>query len=110
MKNIIVLFAFLVCASASSQIQFERGYFITNSGERVDCLIKNSDWMLNPVEFDYKFNENGSFKTAGINAIKTFKVNEFYFIKETVQVESSSDHTNSLSTARSPNFETKTDC
>lgn len=108
MKNIIVLFTFLVCASASSQIQFEQGYFITNSGERVDCLIKNSDWMLNPVEFDYKFNENGSVKTAGINAIKTFKVNEFYFIKETVQVESSSDHTNSLSTARGPNFETKT--
>ena len=43
-----------------TQIRFEKGYFITNYGKRIDCFIKDIDWKNNPTKFDYKLNEEGA--------------------------------------------------
>lgn len=107
MKNFVALFAFLICATASSQIQFEKGYFVTISGERVNCLIKNSDWVYNPESFDYKLSKNTEVKTAELKEIQEFKVNEFYFINESAKIEMSSEKTSDLSSDRSPDFTVK---
>ncbi|MDR5591781.1 hypothetical protein [Christiangramia sp. SM2212] len=107
MKKFIALFAFLVSATASSQIQFEKGYFVTNTGEKVECLIKNSDWIYNPDSFDYKLSEDAEIKTAELAEIQEFKVDEFYFIKKSAEIEMSSEKTSELSTERKPNFSTK---
>ena len=54
-KQILVLaFITISCLQSYSQIIFENGYFIDESNNRIECLIKNIDWKNNPTEFEYK--------------------------------------------------------
>ena len=54
MKKIVVILIAIISLKGFSQIKFENGYFINNSDEKIECLIKNKDWDDNPVKFNYK--------------------------------------------------------
>ena len=96
-------------SSAHSQIDFEPGYFIHNSGERTDCLIRNVDWQYNPTKFDYKLTENSAVQTGKLESVKEFSVtNEFKYIRATVNMDLSSNSVNHLSDSKEPNFEEET--
>lgn len=85
---------FLICLfslCAHAQIAFEKGYFITNSGEQIDCLIKNLDWKNNPDRFTYKISEEADAQTKTAQEISEFKVGNYKFIKAVVQINRSSD-------------------
>lgn len=43
-----------------SQVKFETGYFITNDGRKMECLIRNFDLRNNPHSFAYKRTETDS--------------------------------------------------
>ncbi len=88
-----------------SQIEFEKGYFINNSGDKVECLIKNSDWNFNPEDLKYKLTEASEIKDAGIEEIREFKVGQFYFTRHKVDVDMSSDVVSELSGQRAPEFQ-----
>src|SRR5690606_726233 len=94
---------------AYGQIKFEEGYFIDNQGNRIDCLIKNTDWKNNTLSFEYKASENASVQQADIEDVQEFGVLEYMRYKRfTVEIDRSSKNVNALSTKKQPEFNTET--
>ncbi|HEB62201.1 MAG TPA: hypothetical protein ENI82_03520, partial [Bacteroidetes bacterium] len=60
-----------------SQILFEKGYFIDNKGNKIECLIKNVDWVDNPDQFEYKINIESKSKIAKIENVQEFEIYNF---------------------------------
>lgn len=88
-----------------SQISLEKGYFITNTGQKIDCLIKNVDWLNNPTEFEYKIKEGDALKKESISQVKEFGIDNFSrFIRSSVNIDRSINKLNHLSTQRNPQF------
>ena len=84
--------------NAFSQISFESGYYIDNSGNRVECYIKNVDWKNNPTKFDFKLFEKSEHSTLNINNIQEFGIDSvFKFIRRNVSIDRSSDNIGNLS-------------
>lgn len=105
MKKKILLFTIFLTLNCYSQISFEKGYFITNSGKKTECLIRNIDWKNNPVAFEYKIAEDSKIETATIDLVKEFEIyNISKYIRETVQIDKSSQNIESLSTTPDPIF------
>jgi len=103
--NFIVLILFFISVQCFSQIKFEDGYFIDESGKKITCLIKNVDWHDNPFEFEYKFSEEGEVQVATIENIQEFGINnESKFIRAKVQIDKSSDVASNMSHTRNPEF------
>ena len=110
MKKKLLYFAILVASlNCYAQITFEKGYFITNSGEKHDCLIKNIDWKNTPTEFTYKLQSSSIVKAKNIEAIKEFGIyNVSKYIKSEVQIDRSSNNINKLSNVRKAILKTET--
>lgn len=106
MKKILLFFAILALSlSCFSQITFQKSYFITNEGKKIECLIKNEDWRNNPTEFKYKISENGEIETATIQNIKEFGIyQESKYIRCNVKIDRSSPKVNHLSTEKQAIF------
>lgn len=105
-----IAFTILLSLSALltySQIHFEPGYFIDNSGNKIDCLIKNTDRMINPVEFEYKLSENASPKIASIDAVREFGIlNTIHrYVRATVLMDRSSEKVAELDNRYAPDFQ-----
>ncbi len=87
-KNILNLFFLLLCITSYSQINFEKGYFITNSGDKKECLIKNKDWKNNPDFIEYKFSQEDEAKTIKIDEIKEFSIeNQSKYIRKNIDMD-----------------------
>lgn len=94
---------------ANSQIRFEKGYIISDDGQRKDVFIKNMDWSNNPETYIYKTNEDGEQKTGVLAYTKEFAVpNYFKFIKYTGKIDISSNNINELSDNKNPILTEKT--
>lgn len=103
-KLLLLLIAFL-SFNASAQISFEKGYFINNSGEKIDCLIKNLDWRNNPTDFEYQLVQNGALKNEKIKTIPEFGIyNTSKYLRYTVKIDKSADHLDNLSYDKNPVF------
>jgi hypothetical protein len=99
----IYLFLFLLTASAFGQIDFERGYFISNDNQRVECFIKNYDWDNNPKEFVYKLNANDNPIKGDLITTKEFGITGFSkFIRAAVKVDRSPMELSDLSNIKNP--------
>lgn len=104
----IALLAFL-CLHASAQIKYEPGYFIDNEGNKIDCLIKNLDWVNNPAHFSYKLDENSKHQVVDILQVKEFGVSNYSkYQRVTVLIDKSSDEEANLSKDKAPSFEEDT--
>lgn len=110
MKKIQILIALLITTCFFSQIKFEKGYFIDNSGKKTDCLIKNIDWNYNPTSFEYKLSEND--KESRKNTIKNVEefgiYNDSKYIKYDVLIDRTTDNLNFLGINKEPTFNTET--
>lgn len=105
MNKLLLFFALILTINCYSQISFEKGYFIDNSGQKTECYIKNNDWGSNPTDFKYKLSENGEIKTNDIESVKEFGIyNIIKYIKAIVQIDISSENINELSTDKNPEF------
>jgi len=101
----LLLLATLLTMNVYAQVVFESGYFIDNSGQKVECLIRNVDWSDNPTEFQYKLSEGSEINTATIESVKEFGVDGFSkYIRSEVKIDRSSDKINHLSHERNPIF------
>ncbi|HDZ04546.1 hypothetical protein LCGC14_0079520 [marine sediment metagenome] len=99
------LFTAFIAFNSYSQIDFEKGYYVDNNGQKTTCLIKNVDWMKNPTEFKYKFSEGEDAKTLTIENVKEFGVDkESRYIKSSVDLDTSVDEVKKLSRVREPIF------
>src|SRR5687767_5808182 len=75
-----------------SQTTFERGYFINEDGQKIECLIENVDWKNNPTEFKYKLEGNAESKKADISNVKEFGIRDVCkYIRKKVSIDKSSD-------------------
>jgi hypothetical protein len=106
--KLITFFLVIIPFKSFSQINFEKGYFIDNSGKKTECYIKNADWKNNPVEFNYKLSIDGESKIATIDSIREFCVLDFSKYKRfSVEIDKSSDNISELSNRRNPQFNTE---
>lgn len=109
MKNqLLFTLISIITFNSFSQIKFEKGYFIGNSGVKTECLIKNFDWYNNPSELEYKLNESSTIEKESINTIKEFAVNDTKYTRFLVDLDRSSNQINSLSQIRKPIFNKET--
>lgn len=89
---ISLLLVVLVC-NCFGQIKFEKGYFITSDQQKINCLIKNSDWANTPQTFTYKISENSPYLNANIDSVVEFGFKDgLRFIKREVDFINSSDY------------------
>lgn len=108
-KQILLLIICLTgCFTGFSQIKFEPGYIIDDSGLKKNVLIQNKDWTNNPSVITYKNSETSEELTATISQINEFGVGTHVFEKATVQVDQSSEVTSKLSQDRNPEFAEET--
>lgn len=110
MKKVIWLTAITAAGLLHAQIKFEKGYFVNNSGQKSEALIKNLDWKNNPTEFEFKTDESSSeIKKETIKNIQEFGIdNEQRYIRKTVMIDGSSKQLNNLSNERKPEFTEET--
>ena len=73
-KQFLLFLIITLHFSGYSQISFVKGYFIKNSGEKIECFIKNIDWKDNPTQFNYKLSKDDDQKEATIEAVKEFGI------------------------------------
>ncbi len=103
--KLTIILALIIAQNIFAQTKFMKGYFTNNSGNKIDCLIKSSDWKNNPTEIEYKISEKEAVETISINQLKEFEItNVSKFIKETVDIDTSKDNLNSISNERAPEF------
>lgn len=106
MKNhIILVLALFIGLNSYSQKLFEKGYFIDNDNKKVNCFIKNIDWLNNPKEFDYKLEESSEEKTLTIKSVKEFEIsNKFKYKRCIVNIDRSSEYVDEVSISKEPVF------
>ena len=107
--NKVFLFCLLLLITfqLSAQAPFEKGYFITNQGERVDCFIKNKDWDRNPRKFLYRTSTSKEKKEAIIDSIQEFGIYDYSkYVRFTVEVDTSTSKLEDMSYEKQPLFET----
>ena len=109
MKNVLLIFLSLYCGSLFGQVKFEKGYFLNAQEQRVNCFIKNADWDNNPTQFDYKLSEQGTTRSATIETVKEFNIdNAAKYVRATVKIDRSSSNTNDMNSNSQPIFKEET--
>ena len=85
------------------QISFEKGYYIDNEGNRVECSIKNVEWASNPIEFFYKLENGGEVQKATVKDVREFQVYGYpKYSSATVQIDRSTNNFDSFDWNREP--------
>lgn len=102
-KKYFLLLAFLPLISIA-QITFEKGYFVDNSNNRTECLIRNIEWNDTPSEFEYKLSENDAVQTKKDFEVAEFSFGNTKFISTNVDMDFSGDRTTNLTSTKNPEF------
>lgn len=96
-KSIYVLFIFFFSCLTNAQTQYEKGYFIDNSQNKVECLIKNLDWKNNPKDISFKRTETSEPEVADISSINKFEIYDVaIYVREDVDLDVNSTTSNKL--------------
>ena len=105
-KYLTFLITVTLSLQGYAQIDYDKGYFIDNSDQRVDCLIRNLDWGITPSEFIYKLSEYGETEKGTLISIKEFGIiNDSKFIRKTVSIDRFSEDFNYLTYNENPLFQ-----
>ncbi len=105
-RFILIILTIILGHQGYSQITFEKGYFIDNANQKVECLIKNMDWGGTPTEFVYKTSEDGPTQKGTINLIKEFGLyNIGKFVRKTVDIDRSAEGIRNLTYNKNPEFQ-----
>jgi hypothetical protein len=92
-----------------SQYAYDKGYFINNSGERTDCLIRRLDGEYNPKKVEYKTDERSTSITLGVTDVSEFGITgEAVFIRATVNMDRSRSDLNKATSGRNPEWSSET--
>jgi hypothetical protein len=112
MKNytsVLLIIFMMITSGLFAQINFEKGYFITENGQKTDCFIKNEDWINTPLKFEYKLTQNGETQILRMPNLKTVVIeNAFKFEKYTVPYDNSDRAVANLKFDRSPDYKDTT--
>lgn len=111
MKKIHLLFGFCFhLLFLQAQTKFEQGYIIDDFGNKIDCFIKNVDWVNNPTQIDYKLSlESKDIQSFSASDIKEFGIGvNIVFKKFTVDIDKSLNNNSNLSVIKEPEFQKET--
>ena len=104
-KQLLFILITILSINCYSQINFEKGYYIDNSNQKIDGLIKNIDWENNPTQFTFKASEHGEKKLVNLEAAKEFGVyNTSRYVRANVNMDRSGRHLKELSNVKEPEF------
>jgi len=105
-KSILITILSIISLNCYSQTKYEKGYYINNNNEKIECFILNKDWLNNPTEISLKYSENEQSKTETIESIKEFGINGgIKYQRYDVNIDRSSNLLTSLDNKRNPVFE-----
>jgi len=106
MKTILLAaLATVFALHTRAQITFQQGYYIDDSGARVDCLIKNMDWDSNPSGFQYKMSDTSEPLLATIDQVEEFGIGTGIVYKRcSVNIDRSSEKMEEITYNRHPVF------
>lgn len=103
--KLFFLIVTLLSIPCLAQITFEKGYYINNSNQKIECLIKNKDWENNPTSFEYKLTENDLSNEVTLANVKEFGVyNISRFVRGEVNIDRSSNDIALMSSEKNPEF------
>lgn len=110
MRKILLTLFILTFSLANAQIDFEKGYFISNSGTKTECYIKNLDWRNNPTTFEYKISpEDKESLKATIAAVEEFGIdNSSKFKRYKINIERSVNQMSELTVNKNPIWKEET--
>jgi hypothetical protein len=110
MKIKLLITLLLYCTFTTAQISFEKGYFILNGGKKMECFIRNYDWMNTPTDFKYKMQLNDSeVKTQSIETTEEFSIdNECKYKRFKIKIDRSSDVLSEITKDRNPKWKEET--
>ncbi|MGM0634908.1 MAG: tRNA modification GTPase [Bacteroidota bacterium] len=104
-KQLLFLFFTIISFNFYAQDDFEKGFFIDNDGQQVECFIKKNKGNTNPIEFEYKVSENAEIKIATIDSVKEFSHGDYLkYVRVTTKIDRSSEILSKLSNQRAPEF------
>ncbi|MCX6222219.1 MAG: hypothetical protein NTZ69_14670 [Bacteroidia bacterium] len=106
MKSIILFFSFLLTSVCTfGQTKFLKGYFINTESKKTECLIRSMEGKINPIEFQYKTDENGPIIKGEIDSISAFEIyGNCKFIRAKVKIDRSGYRISELTTDRNPEW------
>ena len=105
MKPLLTLaFLGILHLAGHAQIDFQKGYYIRNDGTKISCLIKDYGWVNNPTSIVLKSSPDAAPATIGMAGILEFGVGNSKYQRFDVDVETSSDAIDELSTSAQPNY------
>lgn len=93
MKKLLLSLLFFTSFSLASyaQVKFEKGYYINEQNQRIEGLIKNSDFRTNPKEFSFKSSSKNKTIRLSTKDVKKLEIyNSSKFIKVTTHIDQSS--------------------
>jgi hypothetical protein len=73
--------------TATAQIKFKKGYIITKDGEKINCFIKDREWLNEPTTYTYKKAKDGTAFTIDTNNIQELKIANRVFIRKLVDID-----------------------
>lgn len=91
-KTIFIGLFFLFFIQFSySQYRFEDGYYITQDGDKINCLIEKREWS-NWSNESFNISQNGSLEQIKISEVSEFGIDgKLKFITKEVEIDKSSD-------------------
>lgn len=104
-KKLLLLLTLIITINSYSQITFDKGYYINNNGQKIDCLIKNIDWDNTPTEFEYKLTADSNKKKNSLKTVKEFGVYGYSkYIRSKVQIDRSTLDLDNIKYDKNPVF------
>ena len=108
-RKLFALLTILIGYTSYAQVNYEPGFFIDNSGQRHEVLIKNLDWRQNPSGFEYKTSQNATPQTGNLQNVAEFGIDGFSkYRRVTAGIDLSSENQNNLSLERAAKLVEKT--
>ncbi len=90
MKKIYTSIFLIISVFSFAQNKFEKGYYLDDSGTRIDCFIKNYDWKYNPTSIEVKKTLEGNSNEVSISNLKEFAIDGISkYIKQTINIDNS---------------------
>jgi len=104
MKTRLFLFIMILSSAGTfGQVIYEKGYFINNDNQRIECFIKNTDWGDNPKDFKYKIAETDEPAKGEISTTREFGISGVAkFIRADVKIDRSPRTFSNFSDSRDP--------
>lgn len=103
MKKTLFLLVSLFTLTSYAQITYDKGYFIDDGNNKIECLIKNYNWDSNPTKIEYKLTDNSESITKDISSLKEFGINNYSrYVRADVKIDRSISDLSSFSNSGTP--------